>query len=82
MEEDIEERNAAIASMDKDRIIKYCKAHDVTIPEDETVFWAGVHKVATILYILEDDVITDEQYDKSFEWLKAHGYKPYFRMEG
>lgn len=76
MEEFIKDRNEAFASMDKDKIIAYCKKYGVTIPEDETIFWAGVHKSICNLYLIEEGVITIDQYNKSYDWLKEHGYSP------
>lgn len=76
MEDFIKDRNNAFASMDKEKILAYCKKYDVTIPEDEEVFWAGVHKTVCNLYLLEESPISKEQYDKSYDWLIEHGYSP------
>lgn len=73
------DRNEAFASMDKDKILAYCKKYSISVPKDETVFWAGVHKTVTCLYITEMDVISEEQYNASFDWLTQHGYKPYMK---
>ena len=72
----IKDRNEAFISMDKDKIIAYCEKYKVFIPEDENVFWAGVHKAVCNLFLLEDSPISIEQYNKSYEWLVAHGYSP------
>ena len=76
MEEFIKDRNEAFASMDKDKIIAYCKKYRITIPDDENVFWAGVHKIICVLYSSDHSSISKEQYDKSYEWLASHGYNP------
>lgn len=41
-------------------------------PENETAFWAGVHKA-----IIGINSATSEQKQKSRDWLIAHGFKPY-----
>lgn len=75
-EEFIKDRNEAFASMDKEKIIAYCKKYDVFMPEDETTFWAGVHKVVCNLFLLEDSPISIKQYNESYDWLAEHGYSP------
>lgn len=75
-EDFIKDRNEAFASMDKEKIIAYCNKYKIQIPEDETDFWAGVHKVICNLFLLEDSPISIEQYNKSYEWLATHGYSP------
>ena len=76
MEDFIKERNDAFVSMDKDKILAYCKKYNVHIPEDEEIFWAGVHKVVCNLFLLEDSPISIKQYNKSYDWLIEHGYSP------
>lgn len=72
----IKDRNEAFTSMDKDKIVAYCKKYEISIPEDETEFWAGVHKAVCNLFLLEDSPISIEQYNKSYEWLILNGYTP------
>lgn len=76
MEDFIKDRNEAFVSMDKEKIIAYCKKYNVTLPEDNETFWAGVHKTICNLYLLQDSPITIEQYNKSYDWLAEHGYSP------
>ena len=76
MEDFIKERNEIFASLDKKRILAYCKKYNVHIPEKEEIFWAGVHKVVCNLFLEEDTTISAEQYNKSYDWLKEHGYTP------
>lgn len=75
-EDFIKDRNEAFTSMDKDKILAYCEKYKIQIPEDETDFWAGVHKVICNLFLLVDSPISIEQYNKSYEWLVTHGYSP------
>lgn len=76
MDDFIKERNEAFASMDKEKIIAYCKKYKVFIPEDEEVFWAGVHKTICNLFLLEDSPISITQYNDSYDWLTQRGYSP------
>ena len=76
MEEFIKERNEAFASMDEEKIIAYCKKYSIAVPEDKEVFWTGVHKAVCNLYLNNSDVISLEQYNKSYEWLAKHGSTP------
>lgn len=72
----VKERNEAFTSMDKDKIMAYCEKYHIGIPEDEEVFWAGVHKTVCNLFLLVDTPISIDQYNKSYEWLVEHGYTP------
>lgn len=77
MEEWIKDRNEAFASMDEKKIRAYMKKYNISIPEKEEVFWAGVHKVICNLYLFDDiNFISIEQYNKSYDWLQKHGYSP------
>ena len=71
IEKIVKERDEAMLSLDKDKILAYCKKYGVPIPKNETVFWAVVHK--TILYL---NAATKEQKEKSAAWLVEHGFKP------
>lgn len=76
MDEFLKEREKVFASMNKEQIIEYCKKYSITIPEKEDVFWAGVYKTICNLFLNPDTLITMEQYNKSYNWLKEHGYSP------
>lgn len=41
----VEERNAVIFSLDRERIEKYMKKRGIRIPDNDTVFWAGIYKI-------------------------------------
>ena len=64
----IHERNAAFLSLEKEQILNYCKKYDVSIPDDELVFWAGVHKAR-----LQIDIPETEK-NISRQWLKDNGF--------
>lgn len=73
----IKDRNEAILSMDKDKIIAYSKKYDIPIPDNDKVFWAAVHKVICNVFMYEDNSpVTLEQYTKSYDWLAANGFSP------
>ena len=73
----IRERDKALLSLDKEKIVAYCKKYGVPIPENELVFWAGVHKGIVSL-----NASTAEQKCNSAMWLVEHGFKPGIYMEG
>lgn len=63
-----QERNEALLSMDKEKILAYCSKYHVPIPDNEIVFWAGIHKAITAMRSAPE-----EQKQKSREWLWRHG---------
>lgn len=67
----LKERDEALLSLDKDKIIKYSIKHGVTLPSNDIVFWAGVHKG-----ILSLNSATDEQKSNSLKWLIENGFSP------
>lgn len=68
----VKERDAALLSLDKEKIQRYCKKYSVHIPQDERLFWAGVHKA-----ILHINSATDEQKLNSTLWLLENGFQPH-----
>ena len=75
MNDFIKERNDALRSLDKNKILDYCNKHGMKMPEDEELFWAGVHKAIVNIYFRSND-ITMEEFDRSMEWLNKHGFSP------
>lgn len=73
-EEFIKERNEALLSLDKDKIMEYGKKYNVKFPKDEKIFWAGVHKAICNLYRIPSNCVSEEQYKKSCEWLSKHKF--------
>lgn len=65
----IKDRDEAFLSMDEKKIRAYCEKYRVPIPENETVFWAGVHKAR-----LHINSIPFEKKMESYEWLIEHGF--------
>ena len=76
MDEFLKDRDEAFASMDENKIRAYCKKYHIDIPENEELFWAGVHKAVCSLFLNVNTKITIQQYNKSFDWLVQHGYRP------
>lgn len=72
----IQDRNEAFSSMDETKIRAYCKKYKIKLPDDEEIFWAGVHKAICNLFVIPDSPISQEQYNKSYDWLKEHSYSP------
>jgi hypothetical protein len=65
----IRDRDEAILSLDKDRILAYMIKYGVYIPEDERVFWAGVHKARLAL-----NCVDAEGKILSRNWLAENGF--------
>lgn len=74
MEEFLKERNEAFLSLDEEKIREYCTKYEIEIPEDEVVFWAGVHKTICVLYDTKTADVTEEMWKDSCAWLANHGY--------
>lgn len=70
-----EERAEVLTSLDKNKIIDFYKQYDIKMPEDENIFWAGIHKAICALWEVRDKNITKESYIKSKKWLKEHDFK-------
>ena len=67
----VKERDEAFLSLDKQKIMKFCRRWHICLPDNETVFWCGVHKV-----VANTASATEEQRAKSIDWLKDHGFSP------
>lgn len=65
------ERDEALLSLDKMKIIAYCKKYGIPVVKEEEVFWAGIHKA-----ILQIKSATDAQKQRSYDWLIAHKFSP------
>lgn len=65
----IEERNGMLLRLDPEEVRAYCRKYGVVIPDDETAFWAGLHKAR--LHVRD---FPEEEREKSRAWLAEHGY--------
>jgi len=68
----IQQRNEALLSLDREKIVAYAKAYGVPMPEDETLLWASVHRARLTLTA----GIPELEKEKSRVWLREHGYRP------
>jgi hypothetical protein len=66
----VKERDEAILSLDKDKIISYMKKYDIPINSNDLVFWASMHKAIMVMRSA-----SKEQKENSSKWLKANGFK-------
>ena len=65
------ERDAALLSLDEQKIREFARKHAIQMPENKTVFWAGIHKAIVAL-----NTATIEQKMASILWLAEHGFGP------
>lgn len=66
----VRDRNAALFSLDKNKILRFCRHYGITLPAAEDVFWAAVFK--SILHITDAPENLKAQ---AREWLKENGFK-------
>ena len=67
----VQERDAALLSLDEKRIKTYCQAWGVPIPNSNEVFWRAVHKA-----VCNITSASTEQRRRSAQWLVEHGSTP------
>lgn len=72
----VKDRDEAFASGDIKKVREYCKKYGIEIPENETIFKAGMHKAICNAYLAPDSKISIEQYERSYDWLMANGFTP------
>ena len=65
------DRDAALLSLNERKIRQFAKKYAIHIPENKTVFWAGVHKAILCL-----NNATEKQKRNSIIWLIEHGFSP------
>ena len=65
----VKERDEALRSLDEVKIKVYAKKYKVKLPENKTIFWAGVHKARMCVSSL-----TAEEKRLSHDWLQEHGF--------
>lgn len=70
MKQFVRERDEALRSLDKEKIIAYCKKYNMNIPQDEKLLFAGVHKAR-----LGIKNITLEEQMESAIWLLENGFR-------
>ena len=64
------ERDAALLSLDRGRILAYCRRYKVYLSDpDKAVFWCNVHKAR-----LHTPTLPESARRESAYWLRRHGY--------
>ena len=66
----VKDRNEALLSLDKEKIISFLNKYGTPVPEKEIVFWAGVHKTR-----LEVTSFDESVKEVSRKWLRDNGFK-------
>lgn len=69
MEKFLRERDTALFSLDKNKIIAYMIKYGVSMPKNEEVFWIGVHKSIVNITTAPPEVV-----ERSKKWLHDRGY--------
>lgn len=67
----VEERDEVLVTLDRKKIEKFYQKYGVAMPENDEVFWRGVHKAIANIKTLPKDVR-----GRSIEWLLLHGSSP------
>ena len=81
MNDFVKERNEALLSLDENKIDEYMKKYcpSAKKPKDKKIYWASVHKAICNLFLVSENNITIEQYERSYEWLSKNGFTPEIR---
>ena len=66
----VRERDGALLSLDKERIISFCRKYGIYHPHTEMPFWESVHKARTAL-----KSIPEPEKEISRKWLLNHGFR-------
>lgn len=67
----VKERNEALLSMDKRKIVRWAKKYGLSMPTNDEAFWRAVHKAICNIQTFPWDVR-----QKSADWLFEHGSTP------
>lgn len=65
----VTKRNKALESLNKEELEKLFTGAGIEVPENEEVFWAGVHKAR-----MQVTSMSDRLKEESAAWLLANGY--------
>lgn len=71
----VEERNAVMFSLDRERIERYMKKRGIAIPSDDTVFWAGIYKGICNITDAPPELVAKAQ-----AWLIEHRMSPHITL--
>lgn len=67
----VDERNEILFSLDRERIEQYMKKRGLAIPNDDTVFWAGIYKSICNITNAPPELVA-----KAEAWLCEHRMSP------
>jgi hypothetical protein len=67
----VKERNAALLSMDENKIRKTFSKYGVELSYNQIIFWAAIHKAR-----MEVSSFSDEVKAESAKWLTENGFYP------
>ena len=70
IEEFLKDRDEALLSLDRTKIEAFMDKYGENMPENETVFWAGIHKARIEISYFPDDVK-----ELSKKWLREHRFR-------
>lgn len=65
----IKDQNEALLSLEREKILKYCKKYNVHIPKNDKIFWANIHKAR-----LQVTDLSEEDKELSRKWLIENGF--------
>lgn len=74
VQEFLRERDEALLSLDKEKIIAYCRKYGVQLErfsDNDEVFWRAVHKAICNITTMPEEVRA-----RSEKWLYEHGSSP------
>jgi hypothetical protein len=64
----LQQRNAALLSLDREQIEAYCARYGIVLPERDLAWWGSVHKAR-----LDIPTMPEEAKETSRRWLAEHG---------
>lgn len=67
----IKERDEALLSLDRSKIEAYLWKYQIPIPQDDEVFWRGVHKAICAIKSAPESARKTSK-----AWLREHGSSP------
>lgn len=63
------ERNDALRSLDREQITRFLEKYGKIIPDNDLLFWAGVHKTR-----LKIEEMSENEKEASRNWLRKNGF--------
>lgn len=70
VEERMADQYEALASLDKEKIERFCQKYEIAMPVDDDEWWSRVHHARTIL-----PGLPRAERIKSNVWLSEHGHR-------